>query len=290
MARIPSYFVIGHPLGHSMSPFIHSRLFALSGRPAAYEARDIPPEQLSAALREVTDLERLIGRVVYGSAGGRDKQAVIPLLDRLEGRAKLYRSVNTIAVTESGAVGYNTDADGFLCALKAGGVSLAGRVALLGCGGVGRTFACEAALAGCRLINAVRPEDFEASRALKDYVLSLVPGAAFEMVELSRLSGDFDLLINATPVGMYPRCDASPVDPGVLARCAAVFDAVYNPEETRLLSAARAAGARTVGGMPMLVWQAAVAHTCWYGAEFQAEAVASIIADANVYMNQHFRQ
>ena len=218
------------------------------------------------------------------------KQAVIPLLDRLEGRAKLYRSVNTIAVTESGAVGYNTDADGFLCALKAGGVSLAGRVALLGCGGVGRTFACEAALAGCRLINAVRPEDFEASRALKDYVLSLVPGAAFETVELSRLSGDFDLLINATPVGMYPRCDASPVDPGVLARCAAVFDAVYNPEETRLLSAARAAGARTVGGMPMLVWQAAVAHTCWYGADFQAEAVASIIADANVYMNQHFRQ
>ena len=271
MARIPSYFVIGHPLGHSMSPFIHSRLFALSGRPAAYEARDIPPEQLSAALREMLPQVQGLNVTIP------HKQAVIPLLDRLEGRAKLYRSVNTIAVTESGAVGYNTDADGFLCALKAGGVSLAGRVALLGCGGVGRTFACEAALAGCRLINAVRPEDFEASRALKDYVLSLVPGAAFETVELSRLSGDFDLLINATPVGMYPRC-------------AAVFDAVYNPEETRLLSAARAAGARTVGGMPMLVWQAAVAHTCWYGADFQAEAVASIIADANVYMNQHFRQ
>lgn len=131
---------------------------------------------------------------------------------------------------------------------------------------MGRTFACEAALAGCRLVNAVRPEDFEASRALKDYVLSLVPGAAFETVELSRLSGDFDLLINATPVGMYPHCDASPVGPDVLARCAAVFDAVYNPEDTRLLTTARQAGARTVGGMPMLVWQAAVAHICWYGA------------------------
>ena len=158
MARIPSYFVIGHPLGHSMSPFIHSRLFALSGRPAAYEARDIPPEQLSAALREMLPQVQGLNVTIP------HKQAVIPLLDRLEGRAKLYRSVNTIAVTESGAVGYNTDADGFLCALKAGGVSLAGRVALLGCGGVGRTFACEAALAGCRLINAVRPEDFEAYR------------------------------------------------------------------------------------------------------------------------------
>ena len=278
------YVVIGHPLGHSMSPFIHRRLFALQGREEDYGSVDIPPEELAGRLAGMLETVRGLNVTIP------HKQAVIPLLDRLEGRAKLYRSVNTIAVTESGAVGYNTDADGFLCALKAGGVSLAGRVALLGCGGVGRTFACEAALAGCRLINAVRPEDFEASRALKDYVLSLVPGAAFETVELSRLSGDFDLLINATPVGMYPRCDASPVDPGVLARCAAVFDAVYNPEETRLLSAARAAGARTVGGMPMLVWQAAVAHTCWYGADFQAEAVASIIADANVYMNQHFRQ
>ena len=117
-----------------------------------------------------------------------------------------------------------------------------------------------------------------------------MPGAAFETVELSRLSGDFDLLVNATPVGMYPHCDASPVGPDVLARCAAVFDAVYNPEDTRLLNAARQAGARTVGGMPMLVWQAAVAHTCWYGAAFKEEDVAAIIADANVYMNQHFRQ
>ena len=60
MAHIPSYFVIGHPLGHSMSPFIHSRLFALAGRPAAYEARDIPPEQLSAALRALTGLRQVM--------------------------------------------------------------------------------------------------------------------------------------------------------------------------------------------------------------------------------------
>ena len=88
MARIPSYFVIGHPLGHSMSPFIHSRLFALSGRPAAYEARDIPPEQLSAALREMLPQVQGLNVTIP------HKQAVIPLLDRLEGRAKLYRLRN----------------------------------------------------------------------------------------------------------------------------------------------------------------------------------------------------
>ena len=88
MARIPSYFVIGHPLGHSMSPFIHSRLFALSGRPAADESRDIPPEQLSAALREMLPQVQGLNVTIP------HKQAVIPLLDRLEGRAKLYRLRN----------------------------------------------------------------------------------------------------------------------------------------------------------------------------------------------------
>lgn len=142
------------------------------------------------------------------------KQAVIPFLTRLEGRAALYRSVNTIAVTPEGAVGHNTDADGFLCALKAAGVPLKGRAALLGCGGVGRTFACEAALAGCSIINAVREADQEAAAALKDYVLTLAPGTDYTIVSLDMLAGqgEIDLLINATPVGMYPHADAAPVD------------------------------------------------------------------------------
>lgn len=139
-------------------------------------------------------------------------------------------------------------------ALEAGGVSLAGRVALLGCGGVGRTFACEAALAGCRVVNAVRPEDTQAARDLREYVLSLAPGAAYELTTLTELEGEFDLLINATPVGMYPKADASPVGRAAVSRCAAVFDAVYNPGKTRLLALAEEAGAKAIGGMP-----------CWCG-------------------------
>lgn len=88
------------------------------------------------------------------------KQEVLPFLDTLEGRAALYRSVNTIAVTGNQGrlvyTGYNTDADGFRLSLAAAGIPLAGRVALLGCGGVSRTFACEAALAGCAVVDAVR--------------------------------------------------------------------------------------------------------------------------------------
>jgi shikimate dehydrogenase len=281
-----SYFVIGHPLGHSMSPFIHRRLFSLQNRQAEYAARDIPPEDLPAALPELLQTVQGLNVTIP------HKQAVIPFLDRLEGRAELYRSVNTISVTASGTVGYNTDADGFLHALKDGGAALEGRVALLGCGGVGRTFACEAALAGCRILNAVRPEDLAAAEDLKAYVLRLAPGTAYDITALDgladRAAPGIDLLINATPVGMYPRADASPVDDRVLRHTKAVFDAVYNPAKTRLLSLAEACGAKTVAGMPMLVWQAVVAHQLWYGAEFQINDIRALIADAQAEMERSF--
>ena len=260
------YVVIGHPLGHSMSPFIHRRLFALQGREEDYGSVDIPPEELAGRLAGMLETVRGLNVTIP------HKQAVIPCLRRLEGRAALYRSVNTIAVTPEGAVG--------------------GRAALLGCGGVGRTFACEAALAGCAVVNAVRDADREAAAALKEYVLALSPKTDYAIVSLDNLAaqGDFDLLINATPVGMYPHADASPLEGEAVKRCAAVFDAVYNPRRTRLLELAEAAGARTVGGMPMLVWQAAAAHTVWYGASFREEDIQALTAVAQDEMERRFQR
>ena len=267
------FFVIGHPLGHSMSPFIHSRLFVLQGKDADYGAKEISPDKLRDELP-----------ALLNQAGGLNvtipyKQEVIPFLEKMEGRAALYRSVNTIAITPEGYIGHNTDASGFLHALEEGQIALRGRVAILGCGGAGRTFACEAARAGCTIVNAVR-EPNSASVELKTYVQSLVPGTDMETVRLDELNGDFDLLINATPVGMFPHADACPVSEAVLSRTAAVFDAVYNPHPTRLLSLAQANGCRIARGMAMLVWQAAEAHTIWYGARFRAEDMATLIEEA----------
>lgn len=284
MCKTPSAFcLIGHPLGHSMSPFIHRRLFELIGQQgASYSMRDTAPEDIPQVLP-----------ALLASCGGINvtiphKQAVIPFLTRLEGRAALYQSVNTIAVTSQGAVGYNTDAAGFQHALQEGGAPLAGRVALLGCGGVGRTFACEAALAGCRIVNAVRDADRPAAEELQKFVLDLVPDVDYTITSLSALDGTFDLLINATPVGMYPHTESSPVPDGVLSRSRAVFDAVYNPRETRLLQKAKAAGALTIGGMAMLVWQAADAQTIWFGREFDPQAVAGVVEEALEEMERTF--
>ena len=282
MSNHPAFAVIGHPLGHSMSPFIHRQLFALLGEEATYTMQDIAPERLAADLPNLLTQMRGINVTIP------HKQAVIPLITRLEGRAAVYQSVNTIAVTPEGTVGYNTDAYGFLRALKEGGAPLMGRVALLGCGGVGRTFACEAALAGCRIVNAVREADFEAAAALKAFVQTLVPTVEYTITSLSALEGSFDLLINATPVGMYPHADASPVSAGVLSRTKAVFDAIYNPRETPLLQMAKAAGAAAIGGMSMLVWQAAQAQTIWFGKEFDPVAVAHVVEQSLAEMERVF--
>lgn len=277
------FCLIGHPLGHSMSPFIHNRLFALLGMEnVTYDKRDLAPEILAHALPLLLDDCRGLNVTIP------HKQAVIPYLTRLEGRAELYQSVNTIAVTEEGAIGYNTDAAGFQRALQEAGAPLSGRVALLGCGGVGRTFACEAALAGCRIVNAVRDADLAAAEELRRFVLGLAPAVDYTITSLSALEGTFDLLINATPVGMYPRADVSPVPDGVLSRSRAVFDAIYNPRETRLLARAKAAGALTIGGMAMLVWQAADAQSIWFGREFDPQAVAGVIEEALEEMERTF--
>lgn len=271
------FALLGHPLGHSLSPFLHTRLFALSGREAVYTLEDIPPEQLAGSF------PALLGRLRGCNVTIPYKQAVIPFLSALRGRAELYRSVNTVSVTETGAVGYNTDAEGFLASLRDADVPLGGRVVLLGAGGVGRTFACEAALAGARIVNAVRESGIASADSLRTYVRELVPDVSYDVVPLSRLAeleGDIDLLINATPVGMHPHPDASPVGEAVLRHTAAVFDAVYNPGETRFLRMAKACGAKTIGGMPMLVWQAAAAHACWYGGSFDPEDIRQLIADA----------
>lgn len=161
-------------------------------------------------------------------------------------------------------------------------------MALLGCGGVSRTFACEAALAGCAVVDAVRDPLSPRALQLREDVERLVPGASFELVSMGGLSGDFDLLINGTPVGMTPHPEGCPVGREVLSRTAAVFDAIYNPARTRLLQLAEAEGARTLGGMPMLVWQAVQAHTCWYGASFRQEDIEALCQEAEEELARRF--
>lgn len=271
---IKKFAVIGHPIGHTMSPFIHNRLFKLSGIEAEYIKLDIAPENLADEYNKV--LSKLDGYNITIP----HKQNIIPLIDEIDEKAKMYGSVNTVANIDGAAKGYTTDPDGFLKALDAAGIVLDGRVVILGCGGVARTMAYEVVLKGLPLLFAVRKEDVEIAKALCNEIENTVKDAKVSFCLIDELSGDIDVLVNATPLGMFPKIDVQPVSDSVINRCASVFDAVYNPLETVLIRKALANGAKAVGGMSMLVWQAVVAHEKWDGSVYDKEDIAKLCVDS----------
>lgn len=271
-----AYGLIGHPLGHSMSPFLHRALFALGGRDASYELLDLSPETMEQQTAALTGYRGWNVTIPY-------KERIIPLLDRLDPSAARYHAVNCVCREPDGSLtGYNTDCTGFLHAIRA--FPLAGRVLLLGCGGAGRMMAAEAAMAGAELTIAVRHPEKPELTALAAHLAEACPGAEIRLTGLDQINGSFDLLLNSTPVGMFPHTEGCPVPEQVIRRCGAVFDAIYNPAQTRLMQLARAAGIPTVGGMDMLVQQAACAQTIWYGAQFSPADLSALTRQAQAQL------
>lgn len=271
---IKKFAVIGHPIGHTMSPFIHNRLFGLSGIEAEYIKLDIAPENLADEYNKT--LSKLDGYNITIP----HKQNIIQLIDEIDDKAKMYGSVNTVANSDGIAKGYTTDPDGFLKALDAAGIILDGRVVILGCGGVARTMAYEVVLKGRPLLFAVRKDDVNIAKLLCSEIENTVKGAKVGFCFIDELSGDIDVLVNATPIGMFPKLDAQPVSDSVINKCASVFDAVYNPLETVLIKKALANGSKAVGGMSMLVWQAVVSHEKWDGSVYDKDEIAKLCIDS----------
>ena len=277
-----TYCVIGYPMGHTLSPLIHTRLFACSGRDADYTVREIPPEKMEEAQPLLRSLSGFNITIPH-------KQRIIPYLDELDAVAGRYQSVNTVSRSGGRLIGHNTDAFGFLKALETAGIELSGRVLLCGTGGVARTMAHECMMAGCELTLGYREADLAQASTLQRE-LEAAYGRAPKMEITADIDADFELMINATPVGMYPKVDASPVSQSQVARFAAVFDAVYNPRETKLIRMARECGKKVGYGLPMLVWQAAKAHTYWYDASFSPAQIAEITAAAEAELARAFQR
>lgn len=271
---IKKFAVIGHPIGHSMSPFIHKRLFDLSGVEAEYIKMDISPEQFE------TEYSNALSKLDGYNITIPHKQRIIPLLDEIDEKARMYGSVNTVSNKNGVAKGYTTDPDGFLKALEAAKISLSGRVVILGCGGVARTMAYEIVLKNIPLLFAVRKDDVQAADYLCKEIRKAVDGAKVSYCLIDELSGDINVLINATPLGMYPKTEIQPVSDSVINKCANVFDAVYNPLETLLIKKARANGANAESGMSMLVWQAVVSHEKWDGSVYDPNDIAQLCIDS----------
>lgn len=287
--QVQNAAVIGHPIGHTMSPFIHRRLFQLEGTPFTYQVLDVP--DLAAAMEDLRRLDCFNITIPH-------KSAILPFLDELEEKARRFGSVNTVQRVGNTLKGYTTDGPGCRKALENHGVALEGEVLLLGNGGAARALAFEAVqrAAGSHLTIACREESLSKAQALGeelvDYAQFLGDGdfsvGTLTYPQLEEGEDRFDLLLNATSVGMFPHGGVSPVTDKVVSRCSAVFDAVYNPAETELLRLAKSEGATVIGGMEMLVYQAVAAHEIWYGTVFRQEDLEALCADAQREMDRLF--
>lgn len=273
------YALIGHPLGHSMSPYIHKRLFEEVGKTAEYSLVDIAPEEMQAKLPSVLDEYAGLNVTIP------HKVAVIDFLDCLDESAQRYNSVNCICRKDGKLTGFNTDCDGFLRSVPE--KNLGGKVLLLGCGGVGRMLAAEAARHGAEITMAIIPEAKEMAAALVKEIKEKT-GADIKTVMTDSVSREYDLLINATPVGMYPKTDACPVSEEVIGNCKAVFDVIYNPTKTKLIKIAESKGIPAVGGMSMLVLQAVAAHEIWDGDSYTDEQISRIINESTEIVERDF--
>ncbi len=277
--KMKHYGLLGYPLKHTMSPPIHERLFSLEGvSDYDYTLKEYSPEELPGKISDVLALDGFNITIPH-------KVNIIEYTDELADSAKRYNSVNCVVRRDGRYIGYNTDCDGFLRSLEAAGADLGGKVLQCGCGGVGRMIAIEAVRHGAELTVSV-PEGFEDTvEPVREYARSGGFSDDIKTVHPNEISGSFDLLINASPAGMFPKIDACPVEEDIIAKCGFVFDVIYNPEVTRLMRTARSHGIKTCGGMAMLVWQAVVAHEIWSGAKYNDSDIAVLISDMHRLMS-----
>lgn len=272
-----SFALIGYPLGHSMSPVIHRELMNISKTEGSYKLVEIAPENLKDKVKELKKFDGFNVTIPH-------KINIIPFLDKVDDRAALFGAVNTVKCGET-VTGYNTDCFGFLRALEMADIPLSGNVLLCGAGGVARMFAFECVLAGCNLTIAVRDEDIPAAEKIKAEIKEKLSKNA-SVLKISEVSEGYDLIINGTPLGMHPNMNSCVLPEEIIAKSKAVFDAVYNPEETLFIKYAKNNGLKYSNGLPMLVWQAAVAEEIWLETKFTFEDIEKVIKITQKELNQ----
>ena len=224
-------YLIGHPLGHSMSPELHKIYCDYS-----YRLKDILPDELEGFIK-CGDYDGFNVTIPY-------KKSVIPYLDVLSPAALECQAVNTVVKLPDGRLyGDNTDVEGFIYMLETAGISVTGKdVFILGNGGAASAVRAAVSRLGCS--------------SVKTFTRRGEGGFTLDDVVKEADKCDLPILINATPIGMYPNENGMPVGEDVIEKFGAVADLVYNPYRTNLICTALKHGILAAGGLPMLAYQA----------------------------------
>lgn len=246
--------LVGNPVSHSVSPAMQLAALESAGLSNwKYTALETPAPFLRARMNEIRRDYRGVNVTIP------HKETVMPFLDEISEDAMAIGAVNTIVVEDGKLFGENTDGLGFISSLDEAGVSYRGkRILILGAGGAAKAISYALKKEGAQLGYFNRTPEKAKELAFRFGGVALSPELFLHALK------NCDILINTTSVGLKSPTE-SPMPTGVLPRAATVVDIVYNPYVTKMMKDAQDSGLKTVGGLPMLVWQGALSFEMWTG-------------------------
>ena len=248
------FAVIGDPVAHSLSPVLHQEIYRQLGMEAAYEKMHVTPDQLSDFMTQ-NEFDGLNVTIPH-------KTAVIPFLNELNESAKIIGAVNC----KSGGKGYNTDWIGFLKAMEYNNVELAEMNCLiLGAGGAARAVAyalIKSNVNSITIANRTKEKADSLTQWIKSQSEIRVKSSSPE--HLNTLTPK-RIIINCTPVGMWPDTESVPMNVNDIDENQIMADTIYNPLETEWLKQGKEKGAKIVGGLDMFIAQGLASADIWFG-------------------------
>jgi len=268
--------LFGHPVAHSLSPTLHNAAFGALGIDAHYEARDVAPGDLLAAV------DALREPACFGAnVTAPHKQAILALLDGVSDEVRVLGAVNTIVNRDGHLSGDNTDARGLARWMTEVGIAPGGQSTLiLGAGGAARATVWALASLEASRIHVLNRTTDRAARLVEDLAAQL-PGRALSWGPLDEAAREADepwgIVVNATSLGHHGQ--APDVHPSCYSQRSVAIELAYNPPETGFMRSAAAAGARAENGLGMLVHQAALAFERWTGLDAPLDVYYGAVAD-----------
>lgn len=254
--------VLGEKLPHTYSPIINKRIMELINVDGAYKKFELPQGNMHKFIDGVKTLDIRGFNITIPY-----KEEVIPFLDYISDEAKNIGAVNTVVNKDGKLCGYNTDYFGFHSTLKIANIDVKGKTTvILGSGGASKAIREVLLDDGAEEVYIVSRNPQDSSEKSENKRVKLI-----NYEQLSELSGY--LLVNSTPVGMYPKVGISPVGEEIIEKFEAVVDIVYNPTETEILRKARSLGKISIGGLYMLVGQAVKAEEIFHQVEIDKEII-----------------
>jgi|LSQX01.3.fsa_nt_gb shikimate dehydrogenase len=257
------FSVIGNPIEHSLSPQIHNTIYEYMNLNYNYVPFKVDSAELKTAIQGIKSLGIKGFNVTIPH-----KQKIIPYLDKVSEEAMLVGSVNTVKTTDGKLCGYTTDGEGFIKSLNRNNVNIKGKkVLVIGAGGSSRSISIRMAAEEIRSI-IILNRTTEKAKAICDIINKNIKPIAiadvFNDTKFNIYSEEADIIVNTTPVGMYPNNEKCPIDSFISLRPdTVVCDLIYNPRVTQFLSKAENKGCKTINGWGMLIFQAIAAFEIW---------------------------